>query len=311
MNLALRHGRRLLNAGNFREQTIGGVVMSGTHGFGPRATVAEAVKKFHYVSPDHSWIQSSERVATGTPCVAFDLETGPLTAFEVVNCACRLSGLPTGKEAWRGYTVFPYSHPTDPICFVVEYFPTDREPTYFPRVKPMMAHSPWKWRLLNAWWTLDYFAPRLRKLVQRGLGQFEFRRWSMVTDRHDIDAQYHPWPTLDGMDDPKLGLWAYKPTYTCHNVALFSSPEDTSSLIRYAIKVARKINPSLFRCFIGVRQLSTACDVQWAGNYIKPRDAIDFYCSVDHAEDMRILQQRIQAEYDVIPHRTKTCGIHS
>ena len=290
----LDHHRRLPNRGNFDQQTLVGAALTGTHGFGPRATLMDSVRKAYRLDEEDP----------ESPIVGVLIDTAPLTAYRVRQRSLPLSDVARGQAHRRAYAVLPYSDEHDPVCLVADYEEIDKQGggPHPDHLRPQMGTPPLGLRL---WWLIDRWFPPLRRVIQRALRHYRLDR-TMVTSDHDVDALYDPFPGVAGKTSWGFGLWAYRPTYTCFNIALFVRPEDTEQLILDAIGWGQRVCPSLFRCMIGVRELTDSSSYAKAGNYGGPRNAVDFYCSTKHASVLIPLQGHLQRKYDVRPHLGKS-----
>lgn len=309
-----KHGRRLPNSGNFFEQTFAGAAVTGTHGFGNGASMADAVLQFNAVVIENGkyiYVTGNEPDLLRDPSVVcitdLIIKTLPEQSFEVTNCVCTLSDLkPAEENIARAFAILPYSDQKDPVCLIAEYKIADSIP---PKTSsaPRKRVRPWQWWRVKLWWLIDGWFPPLRRVVQRVLSFIKLKPFKVYTDPKDYDALYDPDPGLTGQTGGiKFSRWSYRPTYTCYNIALFCEPDKTKELIMYAIKESESIKRTLLRCFIGVRQLSDTSSCRFTGNARGPVDAIDFYCSPKHAEYLIQLQRKIQREFDVRPHYGKT-----
>lgn len=313
MNYCLMHGRRLISSGNHRAQSLIGATLT-THGFGPKAFMAEAVESFIAINSDGEVVaghNASQMYDENIRCIfSITIKTAPLTSYEVTNCVCRLSKIdPDVKDVARAFAVLPYSG-DDPVCIVADYRQKSYHLPIMPEKpkKPVLSKFPWRFWRVKLWWWVDCTFPFLRKIIQRALSYTKTREWKVITDATDIDSMYHAWPSVDSIHDPKFMLYAYRPTYICHNTALFFHLEDLKAALKFAIDEANEIDPTLLRCFIGVRILSTKSDIWWAGNYGRPVAAVDLYCSPKKAHKLIQLQRRLQANFKTISHRGKTVG---
>ena len=324
MQYLLEYNLRLPNSGNFREQTVAGALIGGTHGFGMQASMADMVTTFagYFRGRDRDIVwrtgQSPSDLRNPDLLAVTDmiLKVVPLQSVEVTNCVCRLSDIkPHTTDSARAYAVLPYSG-DDPVCTIADYRPATTtkedgtkqvvdydgsadEPLY------KKGRLPWKWWRLKAWWAIDAFFPPLRRWVQRGLSFIEMKPFTITTHPRDIDALYDPYPGPDG-SSLRFSRWAYRPTFTCYNTALFVLPEDVEEVVRFAISESEMIHRTLLRCFIGVRELRDSSNVTFAGNFEGPVSAVDLYCSPKHADKLIALQKRIQDKFWTRPHHGKT-----
>jgi len=299
VEVLLDHHRRLVNRGNFDRQTLVGAALTGTHGFGKTAVIADSI------------VESKQ---IGSAVVAIRIKTAPLTRYKVRQSAMLLKNATKAPTSMRAYAVLPYSsNDGNPVCLVADYSPIEAtykdcpeclglsviEPhhTHYKRAKPPVH--------LKLWWRLDQMFPPLRRVIQRALYHFRLDR-TLVTGSHDVDAIYDPVPGIAGNNTWDFKMWAYRPTYVCYNVALFVRPRDTEAFIRTAIIEGEKLKKNLFRCMIGVRQLTDRGQYFRGGNRRGPRNAVDLYCSPKDAKHLIKLQRILQERFDTLPHFGKT-----
>lgn len=307
----LKHGRRLPNSGNHFEQTFAGAAITGTHGFGKEASMADFVLSFeaYYkvrwrkvelrTSSDPSDLRHPDLVSV----TYLILKTKPVQSFKVTNCVCRLSDIkPTDKA--RAYAILPYSH-KDPITMIAEYENNDEVEVADIPVRKRTRPIQW-WRV-KLWWFFDGYFPMLRKIIQRNLNYLKMKPFTVYTHPNDYDALYDPDPGLTGQTGGiKFSRWAYRPTYVAYNVSVFSNPSETVDIVRFAIRRSEELKSSLLRCFIAVRELSDQSRVSYTGNARGAVDAIDLYCSPRNAKHLVKLQKEIQSKFDVRIHYGKT-----
>lgn len=144
MEFLLEQDRRLINHGNHMGQTFVGACLTGTHGFGPDATMADQVVEWTAMCYEGEqrdlndiewrWLDGPNRFV---PITKVRIKTAPLTQYHVTNCICKLSqmqefhavGVPARagplmlefhQKEQRAYAVLPYSG-NDPVCIVAEY----------------------------------------------------------------------------------------------------------------------------------------------------------------------------------------------
>jgi hypothetical protein len=322
--------RRLINSGNHRAQTYVGAALTGTHGYGANATIADQIISFdalvwennrysYMFDLDPMYLNNKDVKAV----IGVTIITAPLTAYKVTSCVCRLDDLKSHdpKKKMRSYAVLPYSSNKNPVCIISDYEPT---PEVYATEKPVWLKNrvdrnpnfklPLSWWKLKVWWLVDGWCPPLRRFIQWGINYVKMKPYRYVVNRFDIDGQYHPFEGLDGKqfgDDsnPIFKLWAYKPTFTCFNISLFVKPEYAKDFILELIFQARKIDKNLLRCFIGVRELIDKSNVEFAGNSSGPVSAIDFYCSPRKYLKLIKLQQVMQKRFDTKSHLGKTVEI--
>ena len=321
MEFLLLNKRRLANSGNHREQTFVGSIFGSTHGFGAKASMADMVTRFDAIIwPRNEALRYEQNLPAcrlgGEDIIAVTgvwIDTSPLVQFQVDSCVCNLSDVEYNVTTARAFQVLPYSDPKNPVTIINDYKPLPFIEKYEIRINYKNYKNsfklPLRWWRLKLWWFIDWRFPRLRRWIQRALNYLKIKPRRYLTSPYDIDAQYHPFEGLDGKENPRFLLWAYKPTYTCFNTALFTKLADTTEVIQFAIREAEKINPTLLRCFIGVRILSDKSKHKWCGNFDEPRAAVDLYCSPENAHELVNLQRRIQDRFDTRSHVGKTVNV--
>lgn len=313
MEELLKYDRKLLNSGNFFEQTFIGAAITGTHGYGENSPLADSILQFEgvydvngelfvMVSHDPSDLRHPDLKAVTWAVLA----TAPTESYKVTNCVCKLSDVgPNVKGIAQAYAVLPYSNPQDPVCLIAHY--ESNTDVIVPKMKRYKRTRPWQWWRVKLWWKFDQYLPFTRRFIQRVLNFIKLKPFVIYTHPHDYDALYDPDPGLTGTTGKvSFTRWAYRPTHTGYNVSLFAKPEDTADIITFAIEQSDRLKRTLLRSFIAVRCLQGQSRVDFAGNADGPRDAIDFYCTPKHAKYLIELQRRIQDNFDVRPHYGKT-----
>ena len=278
----LRHGRRLINRGNFSKQTYIGAAVTGTHGFGPMATLMDQVIRTRKL---------------GDVILSVTINTAPLTSYRVRHSSALLSETAKRQNRQRAYAVFPYTG-KDPVCFRANYKEVkgrfDLEVhQYGENTEPPFA--------LKLFWCIDEHIPIMRRLAQKVIGfihgiNFKFNN-VMYTHPLDVDAIYDPMPGLAGKSTWNFGAWSFRPTFTSDNIAMFIPVKDTEQFILDAIEIGEGLQRNLFKGFIGVRELTDKSEYENAGNHMGPVNAVDFYCSPKHSKYLQELQHRLDARY--------------
>lgn len=293
----LDHHRRLINRGNFDQQTFVGAAVTGTHGFGKAATLMDAVEHIYRIDPEDNH----------SPIAAVLIDTAPLTGYCVHHHAQPLSQLPPHQSRKRAYAILPYSG-KDPICLIADYreilnYHQQGHSADHPSHQQLPLGKPcWPLRL---YWCIDAATPLLRRLLQPLMRYYKLDRM-LRTDPHDIDAIYDPAPGLSGRDTWNFAMWANRPTFTCYNIALGIRPQDTTAAILSAIQWCREQSPNLLRCFIGIRELTDTSPYELALNHDQPRNALDLYCTPRDAPKLWELQMHLEKNFDTKRHGGKS-----
>jgi hypothetical protein len=322
-----KHGRRLINSGNFFKQTYVGAAINGTHGFGKNASIADQIIRiggFQRIGiyPERfencSWddVQSMDLMSI----TAVTLNTAPEQSFKVTSCVCTLSEIDQHVEPLKAsyrehnedvvissaYAVLPYSDKEDPVTLVA-FYEDNNEVDVGDVPQKRKRVRPWHWWRVKLWWMIDGWFPPLRRYVQRAISFLKLKPFVVYTHPKDFDALYDPDPGLTGQTGGiKFSRWAYRPTYTCYNIALFVKPEDIEQVLRFSIDESERIKKTLLRCFIGCRVMCDKSDVWFTGNAHGPMVAVDWYCTPKNAKYLIQLQQAIQKKFNVRPHLGKT-----
>lgn len=126
----VKHGRRMLNSGNYMEQTVIGALSGGTHGYGPEGVVAQGVvaltfldghgKKVTLAQGDPDFPYAALSFGTIGPILSVSLRTAPIQAYQSDAWVTRLSKKAAlSKGALAVTTAFvPYSDPIDPLIML-------------------------------------------------------------------------------------------------------------------------------------------------------------------------------------------------
>ncbi len=124
------HGRGLFNSGNYMEQSVIGALATGTHGFGPRAVMADSIVELTFLDgagkrvtlkrgdPDFRYVALS--FGTIAPIIELVLETKPLEPYVSVSSMSRMSRLDELKQGSiaANWAVMPYTDPEDPVVML-------------------------------------------------------------------------------------------------------------------------------------------------------------------------------------------------
>lgn len=314
MNYLLDRGFRLVNAGNYRKQTMVGAILGGTHGFGPRASLADAVNAYWYLD-DKGKFQSSKNIGAmiKKKCilgVSMDIER--VGSFKVTAQQKTLSDLQLLPDQRKAFLILPYTDEENPMVIETCYYPIEESatPALFSKKKAWdIPMSAWK---LKLFWGLDSLFPCFRSLLQKILNYVRIPSWELITSPRDIDSLYHPWPGIDDINNkPKFSLWAFKPTYTGYNISLFFEESDFKEAVLDICHIANNPKATGFKrnflfSFIGCRYLSDTTNVSFVGNHKKRVVAVDIYSKPKHAQELIDLQRYLQDNYSARSHRGKT-----
>ena len=305
MNVLAMYGFKLRNSGNHRKQTLVGAMIGGTHGFGYKSTMAEDAT-FRVMREGKEVLIKAQDFKRSDIVMAASVPVERVKSYKVVSCTCKLSELEFSDYGGKGlsFLVMPYSDKEDPTTIITSYseLPTTYTFTNYTKKYSKIMKVPLK---LKAFWMIDRCFPPLRRWLQRTLNFLRIPPLEIITAPNDIDALYHPWPWLDNQFDFKL--WAFKPTYTSHNMSLFIETDRVKEFVTYAASEADRIKKGFLRAFIGCRYLSDNSEIPWAGNFGKPMVAVDFYCNPSDVKYMEKLELSLRMTFsDTIPHASKT-----
>ena len=309
--------RQLYNSGNYMDQTVIGAMLTGTHGYGDNAVMAESVESlvildedgieltFINLKADNEFKYIALSFGVIQPIIRMEIATKPISQYSISSCLCSLSEIKFGGNI--AFAVFPYSG-DDPIAAITECKELSeyQEPT--PRPKDWGFLESVKGALIKYYWFVDKYIPVMRKVVQQGIALMRGKiQRDIITDPHDIDYLYDPHPLVEHDVSPILSRKIMKPTETSYNVAFFCPQEITKEVIAYIIDQGNKIKPNGFRNFIGVRNINNKSDLPFAGNYEGKVSAIDLYSNPGDASFLWEIQRLVFEQFNGIrPHWGKS-----
>lgn len=311
-----KKNRQLYNSGNYMDQTVIGALITGTHGYGDNAVMAESISEISIIDkegyvvtideyhPDFNFMAISFGVIQ--PIIKLKLKTKPISQYRITSCLCDISEIKFGGNI--AFAVFPYSHDSDPICAITEIkeLPTWLEPTKRP--KDWGIFESIKGCLIKYYWLFDKRMPKLRKFVQKGIRKLKGSiQKDIITDPHDIDYLYDPYPLVEHDVSPILSRKIMKPTHTSYNLSFFCPQEICKEVLKFVIKEGSKVNPNGFRNFIGVRNINTPSNLKFSGNYKGVVSSIDLYSNPDDASFLWEIQKLVFDKFEGIrPHWGKS-----
>ncbi|WP_369025068.1 FAD-binding protein [Qipengyuania sp. RANM35] len=318
----LTHDRRLLNSGNFMAQTVVGALMTGTHGFGERAVMADAIHALTFLDGNGQRVRLQRGDAdfpyvalsfgTIAPIIEIEIETVPTEAFisnSHINRLSKLRELQQGTIA-SNWCVLPYSDPEDPMmmlhalahCAVAERVPEKKSGGGI--FAPIA-----RWVIGN-YQTLDRFLPMLRRPMQRFLDRLNVKQHTQIqTDPRDLDYLYDPKPGLASERAPDILHGMFSTTYTGYNLAFFVPLEKGPAVVKFIMREADDLRDLGFflKGIISVREITRTSDVKFAANHREPMAAIDLFADPrDYAWLERLQRLVLQYEPATRPHFGKS-----
>ncbi|WP_162814941.1 FAD-binding protein [Erythrobacter aureus] len=316
------HGRGLHNSGNYMEQSVIGALATGTHGFGPRAVMADSIVELTFLNgtgqrvtlkrgdPDFAYVALS--FGTIAPIVELVLETKPLEPYVSVSSMSRLSKLGELKQGSiaANWAVLPYTDPDDPVIMLHALAECDKgqEPSAHPEAK---GGSGWfaKW-FLKRYYKFDRFLPKLRRPMQRFIDWLDLKQSErVVTDPGDLDYLYDPKPGLKENRAPSITRGLFSTTYTGYNLAFFVPLEKAPAVVKFIIHEADALRDLGFylKGIISVRELPGEAGPHFAANARQAMAAIDLFADPrDYAWLERLQLLVMQYEPDTRPHFGKS-----
>jgi hypothetical protein len=318
----VKHGRRMLNSGNYMEQTVIGALIAGTHGYGPEAVVAEGVEALTFLDghgqkvtlargdPDFRYAALS--FGTIGPILSVTLRTAPIAAYQSDAWITRLSkkaALTRGALAVTTAFV-PYSDPADPLIMLHTLRPASEGKEDRPSRQPLFTLAWLADRVLRSLWAFDRMFPTVRYRLQRAADRANPRTHRrVITAPADLDYLYDPEPLLKSQRPPDLLTGFFSTVTTAHNLALFVPLERSEEAVRFIMHEAEALRPLGFvlKSLIGVRELSSRSDLPFAGNFAGPVAAIDLFADVRDYAWLERLQRAVTSYFPgVRPHWGKS-----
>ncbi|MBX7496284.1 FAD-binding protein [Qipengyuania sp. 6B39] len=318
----LGHKRRLINSGNYMQQTVVGALATGTHGFGDRAVMADAVTSVTFLDdsgqrhtlsrgdPEFPYVALS--FGTIAPIVELSLETVPTEAFistSHVNRLSNLRALQKGAIA-SNWCILPYTDLDDPVMMLHALSPFD------PAVKTKKERSGGgffapvaRWVIGKYQW-LDRWVPKWRRPLQRFIHKLNVTQVDrIITDPEDLDYLYDPKKGQAKDRAPDILRGCFSTTYTGYNLAFFVPLEKAPAIVKFIIREADGLRDLGFflKGVISVRELPGTSDLVFAANHTQPMAAIDLFADPrDYAWLERLQRLVMQYEPDTRPHFGKS-----
>lgn len=318
----LTHDRRLINSGNYMAQTVVGALMTGTHGFGERAVMADAIAALTFLNgfgqrvrmergdPEFAYVALS--FGTIAPIVELEIETVPVEAFISTSHVNRLSRLQElkGDAIAANWVVLPYTNPDDPVMMLHALAPCDDAQ----RVADKKAGGGLfgfaaSWIIRRYQW-LDKWVPPLRRPLQRLVDRLNVVQRSQIqTDPRDMDYLYDPKPGLASERAPDILKGMFSTTFTGYNLAFFVPLETAPAVVRFIMREADDLRDLGFflKGIISVREIPGRSNLVFAANHLEPMAAIDLFADPrDYAWLERLQRLVLQYEPATRPHFGKS-----
>lgn len=318
----LTHDRRLINSGNYMAQTVVGALMTGTHGFGERAVMADAITALTFLDgsgqrvrlqrgdPEFAIVALS--FGTIAPIVELDIETVPIEAFISTSHVNRLSKLDElkGDCIAANWVVLPYTDPEDPVMMLHALGHCD----VAARVKDSKSGGGVfgfvaGWIIRRYQW-LDKWVPPLRRPLQRLIDRLNVVQRSQIqTDPRDMDYLYDPKPGLASERAPDILKGMFSTTYTGYNLAFFVPLAKAPAVVKFIMREADDLRDLGFflKGIISVREIPGRSSLVFAANHTEPMAAIDLFADPrDYAWLERLQRLVLQYEPATRPHFGKS-----
>ena len=316
------HGRGLLNSGNYMEQSVIGALATGTHGFGPRAVMADSIVELTFLDgagkrvtlrrgdPDFPYVALS--FGTIAPIIELVLETKPLEPYLSVSSMTRMSRLDALKQGAiaANWAVMPYTNPDDPVVMLHALAECHEADAIAAHPKPKGGKGRFAAWFLKHYYKLDRFLPRLRRPLQRLIDRLDLKQSErVVTDPGDLDYLYDPKPGLKEDRAPSITRGLFSTTYTGYNLAFFVPLEKAPAVVKFIIREADALRDLGFylKGIISVRELPGGAGPVFAANAMQPMAAIDLFADPrDYAWLERLQRLVMHYEPDTRPHFGKS-----
>jgi FAD/FMN-containing dehydrogenase len=318
----LKHRRKMLNSGNYMEQTVIGALTGGTHGYGAQGVVAQSVTALTFLDgkgepvtlevgdPDFPYAALS--FGTIGPIISVTLRTAPLESYRSDAWITRLSkkaALSRGAIAVTAAYV-PYSNPDDPLIMLHTLRPATPGKGPSEIKAPLFSPKRLLEALLRRLWAFDRTVPAFRYYLQRAADRLDIRNHKrIITDPEDLDYLYDPDPGLKSQRPPDLLTGFFSTTFTAYNLAFFVPIARTDEVVRFIMREAQKLREKGFvlKSMISIRELADASDLPFAGNFGQPVSAIDLFSDVRDYAWLERLQAMVIANFPgVRPHWGKS-----
>lgn len=318
----LTHDRRLINSGNYMAQTVVGALATGTHGFGERGVMADAVVALTFLDGEGRPITLKRGDAdfpyvalsfgTIAPIIELQIETVPIESFISTSHINRLSKL---RELQQGtiasnWAVLPYTDPEDPVMMLHTLAPSHAAPRKANVRKGGGLLAPFANWIIGRYQWLDKWIPPMRRPLQRLLNKLNIvRRDQIETDPRDMDYLYDPTPGLASDRPPNILRGCFSTTFTGYNLAFFVPLEKAPAVVKFIMREADDLRDLGFylKGIISVRELTGTTPLVFGANHREPVAAIDLFADPrDYAWLERLQRLVLQYEPTARPHFGKS-----
>nr|WP_298925079.1 FAD-binding protein [uncultured Erythrobacter sp.] len=313
---------KMFNSGNYMAQTVIGALVTGTHGYGAKATMADSVTELTFLDgsgrpvtlkrgePDFPYAVVS--FGTIGPIISVTLEATKLVSYQSDAWITRLSKkekLKKGSIA-TSWAVVPYSDPKDPLIMLHTLRPASVG-KLAQRTKPsLFSWARLAMFIIERYWAIDRIFPRLRRPLQRLADRIDIRNHRRtITDERDLDYLYDPEPLLKSQRSPDILTGLFSTTHTAYNLAFHVPIDRAEEVVKFIMVETDKWRSLRFhlKSLIGVRELSDKSALPFAGNYEGPTVAIDLFADTRDYAWLERLQREVLFEFDHIrPHWGKS-----
>ncbi|MBV7258335.1 FAD-binding protein [Erythrobacter crassostreae] len=318
----LEHDLKMFNSGNYMAQTVIGALVTGTHGYGEKATMADGITELTFLNgrgmpvtlkrgdPDFPYAAIS--FGTIGPIISVTLEATELVSYQSDAWITRLSKkdlLKKGSVA-TSWAVVPYSDPEDPLIMLHSLRPAS-EGKQAQKTKPKLFS--WSWLamlIIERYWAIDRMFPRFRRPLQRLANRLNIRSHRRtITDKRDLDYLYDPEPLLKSQRSPDILTGLFSTTHTAYNLAFHVPLDRAEDVVKFIMIEVEKWQSLRFymKSLIGVRELSDKSSLPLAGNFRGPTAAIDLFADTRDYAWLERLQREVLSYFDdVRPHWGKS-----
>lgn len=318
----LEHDRKMLNSGNYMAQTLIGALVTGTHGYGERATMADGITRLTFLDGDGKEVTLKRgdpdfgyaAISFGTiaPIISVTLETAPLERYQSDAWIMRLS-----KKAARAkgsvatsWAVVPYSNPDDPLIMLHTLRPASENKNARKHVPKFFSAAGLTMFFIERYWAIDRMFPKMRRSLQRLADWIDIRSHRRtITDARDLDYLYDPEPLLKSQRSPDFLTGLFSTTHTAYNLAFHVPLDRVEEVIKFIMHEIESWRPLRFylKSLIGVRELSDTSPLPFAANFGGPAAAIDLFADIRDYAWLERIQREVLSYFDnVRPHWGKS-----
>lgn len=313
---------KMLNSGNYMAQTVIGALVTGTHGYGAKATMADAVMELTFLDgqgepvtlrrgdPDFAYAMVS--FGTIGPIISVTLEATGLESFRSDAWITRLSkkeNLKKGSVA-TSWAVVPYSDLFDPLIMLHTLRPATEGKSAKKHRPSLFSGAGIAMFIIERYWAIDRMLPALRRPLQRLADRLDIRSHRRtITNRRDLDYLYDPEPLLKSQRSPDILTGLFSTTHTAYNLAFHVPLHQAEEVVKFILLEVDKCRILNFylKSLIGVRELSDTSRLPFAGNFKGPTAAIDLFADTRDYAWLERLQREVLFRFDEVrPHWGKS-----